>query len=331
MTAEELSPNGGLPPEAANWSIADVDRWMLAHPLDAEATIQAFQRMARVPDGRQDIGIAAIPTTAHLDVRRYSFGLPRITGRARPIRAGKLVIVGAKEGAGKTAWAETVALANAVEHRVLFATLEMTPEEIRDRMLVKLMRTPLDAMHSERADETLAYLEAYDELTRRRDLKIWRPKRDRDRSIEAVTARALDEQAALLIIDHSRELTGWHAGKDAEQIMDYLGRFVRESSVTVFLLSQLRRRPSGQGGTCRPVTEDFQDTSRVEQKADHCILIWRPFLGQGRDRIVEIILGKNRGGPCFRGHAHWDGPTMSYHDVTDEEEAAAECCRRDKR
>lgn len=309
------------------WDGEAAGRLMLSDPAKAKAMRDGFLAVAGhgfdVPP--DDIRVGSIPETAHLDVRRYSLGLPRITAHAKPARAGELVVVGAQSGTGKTAWAETMALANADSHRVLFVSLEMTREEVRDRMLAKLMRTTVEGVHYERSHDTPGYCTAFSRL-KALDLMLCHPEKKKERTIQAVTQLALDVTAAVVIIDHTRELTDWYAGERAENVMIYLGDFVRRTQVTAVLLSQLKRN---QNGPRRPFKDDFQDTARVEQKADRCILLWRPFIGQrGKDRVCEVIVAKNRQGPEFRSHVHWDGPTLAYHDMSEEEESMQDCCRK---
>jgi replicative DNA helicase len=273
----------------------------------------------------ENLTLAAIPMTARDDPRQYNVGLPMLTTQMAPFLPGELVVIGAREGHGKTAYAELIALRNSIEYKVLFATLEMTPEEIRDRMLAKIMRTPVAGVHYARAENTADYRFAVSTLNSHEGLYIWHPAKNEQRTIEALTQRAAALGADLMVIDYGREITGWEAGKPSAEIVNRLGKFVRSSRITTVLLSQLNRDAVAK----KPHNGHLQDTGRLEQRADRVILLHRPYLGIPRmDRICEITITKNRQGSCFRWHAHWEPGSMNYFDMTDEESANAACCRK---
>lgn len=305
----------------------DLDHLVLDDPKEYERYIRSFNHLAGNGESpSEDLRITSIPQTRHLDRRRYTLGLDRLTAYMGAIRSGELVVVGAREGHGKTAFAERFALENSLKHRVLFTTLEMTREEIRDRMLAKIMHTTLDVANAAREEDSEDFCTAMADL-QQRDLMIWHPRRGKDRRIEAITKRAVDVSAALLVIDYTRVIDGWRPGDDAARIVDVLGDFVRTTFITTVLLAQLNR----EAALRRPHTGNYQDTGKLEQAADRALLLWRPFLGNPRkDRLCEVIVAKNRHGPAFRGHAGWVGQTMDYYDYTDEQDAMAECCHKRK-
>lgn len=262
--------------------------------------------------------VSAIPETVHKDQRRYATGLPAVDALMTPLRAGEFCVIGALEGQGKSAFAETMALANA--DRVLFVSLEMTAEELRDRLLVKITRQPLDEVHRQRAFGTDDYTRAKADLARR-DLHIWHPA---SASVRAITEKAESLHADLTIIDYSRMIAGWGGFTQCTAIVNQLASWASESSHCVVLLSQLR--PDAYG--VRPNASHLQDTGALKQRADRVVLLYRPFKGEKDDRICEVIVEKNRLGPSFRRHAHWVGETMSFFDMEDDLDAAARCCAR---
>lgn len=308
--------------------IEDTDAWMLEHPSEARAILEGVDTMLgkRGEGERADIRFGTIPETRFLDPRRYGVGLAAITAHMGELRPGELVVVGAREGHGKTAIGEKMGLANAQDHKTLFVTLEMTPEEIRNRMLAKKLNCSLDQLEREQGEATGRY-KAARSLVSSYDLLVWQPAK-KERRIEAITQRAVDTSTAVLIIDYTRRIGGWKPGDTAGEIMDYLSEFVRASSITTILLAQLNRDAAGR----RPSNAHFQDTGKLEQAADRCILLHRPFLGQpAKDDIVEITVSKNRQGPCFRAHAFWHGPTMNFSSMDELDEQNAACCRGKKR
>jgi replicative DNA helicase len=306
----------------------ELDALILNDPNRAAESLKAFNLLLGKgaeyePD---DTRIAAIPESIEPEVTPFSIGLPAIMEKMHGFKPGDLLAIGAREGHGKTALGTKIALANSREHRVVLQTLEMTREEIRDACLCKLMLTGRSTMLNERVRQTDDYRAARKALAEM-DLHVPAPKNRADRSVKALTKYAEDLSAAVLIIDHAREIAGWQPGSDASKIVEYLGRFAKASGIAVVLLSQLKGDAIG-----RPRNDHFQDTTRISQRADRAILLWRPYYGNpSRDRICEIIVSKNRGGPPFRAHAHWVGETMDFWDMAPEEERLVPCCHRKPR
>jgi KaiC/GvpD/RAD55 family RecA-like ATPase len=307
--------------------IEDTDAWMLRNPTAAQEILKGARMVTGDQEiGKSDIRFGAIPITRHLDPRRYGTGLAAVTAHMGEIRPGELVVVGAREGHGKSAWAEMMALSNARDFKVLYVTLEMTPEEVRDRMLAKKLACSLEQLEREQREQSGRY-KAATALIGSFDLLVWQPEK-KDRSIGGIMKRAVDVSAAMLFIDYTRRIGGWKPGDTAGEIMDTLSEFVRSSSITTVLLAQLNRDAAGR----KPTNANFQDSGKIEQAADRCILLHRPFLGQpAQDNVCEIVVSKNRQGPCFKAHSFWNGATMSFASMDERDEMMVQCCKKKRK
>jgi hypothetical protein len=309
----------------------EADRWMLAHPSEADALLRNYARVAGVPElaERHDLRFGSIPVTLDLDPRRYGIGLGGLTTHMGELRAGEFVVVGAREGNGKTAMAEKIALANCRDFKVLFTTLEQTAEEIRDRLLAKKLGYSLDRLSYERGEGSERYKAAL-ALVSSFDLLIWQPL-EKEHHVEALVQRAVDVSADLMVIDHARCIGGWRSGNHGgacDKIVNTLFKATRETAITIVLLAQLNRDAAGR----RPTNRHFQDTGFLEQKPDRCILLHRPFAGQeGKDDVCEFIVSKNRKGPMFRAHTWWSGELMNYSSMDEIDEQHVRCCRKKKK
>jgi replicative DNA helicase len=159
------------------------------------------------------------------------------------------------------------------------------------------------------------------------DLLVWQPSK-KERSVSSIMQRAVDVSASMLFIDYTRRIGGWKPGDAAGEIMDTLSEFVRTTSITTVLLAQLNREAAGR----KPTNANFQDSGKIEQAADRCILLHRPFLGQpAKDTVCEIVVSKNRQGPCFKQHSFWGGATMSFSSMDEHDEAMVQCCKRKRK
>lgn len=307
-------------------TVDDVDCEMLDDPEGAQKLLEAWHLLVSTPEDERegdDLRPESVGHRRGLDPRRYPWGLDRLSHRAHPIHAGEFCVVGAREGHGKTAYAGKLALAVARDTRLLYVTLEQTAEEIRDSLLAKTTRTSVEAV------QRLYELdrESYDEELREirspiRDLLIWKPE-GKECSLRTVLARAEAVNTAVLVLDHARAIPGWEPGLKAGAIVEGLYAWAQRTHIALVLLAQLNRTAVA----TRPNNATFQDTGKLEQKADRALLIYRPFIGTPKDDVVELIVSKNRWGPQFRMHARWVGQSMDFFDY-DEEQRDFECCRK---
>ncbi len=270
-----------------------------------------------------DLRVAAIPRDRRIDERRYSVGLENVDRNAYLMHPGEFVVIGAREGEGKTSLCERIAMANAREHRVLFVSLDMRPEIVQDRCLSKLMLTGTEHVHWLEQTVDPKFGDGMRRLAEF-DLMVWRPESERESSIDAILRRAEDVSAAILIIDYCRLIYGWEPGTAAARVVNKLRSWTDKSMTTTILLAQLNNDAVNK----RPHNGYIQDTTQIAQRADRIMLIYRPYNGRpNKDNIAEIITSKNRIGPKVRNHVGWTGTTMDFYSLTEEEEDQARCCR----
>lgn len=265
------------------------------------------------------VDVADVPLPDTSDKRRYSVGIENIDRGLRGIRPGEFVVVGARQGQGKTAFAETSALENSRTRHVMFASLEMTLEDIRDRMIGRLMRVDLDEIARLRAANDAEFVQWRDALEGR-SLTFYHPTKKSERSLEAILEATRRANSDMLYIDYSRRIEGWQPGKGAADIVDVLSTYAKTERIAIVLLSQLQREAQDR----RPSASQLQDTGRLEQDADKLILLYRPFVGDKmQDTVIEIAIAKNRRGPEFRSYCHWVGPYTGLLAMDRDEERAA--------
>lgn len=308
------------------WTGAEAERFLLEHPDEAGRMLRGYHlAIGNGAADQEDLRPGSIANVRVLDSRSYSIGLPAISSAMGPIRPGEFVVVGAREGQGKTSLASHVALANSIAHKVLYCTLETTREELRNQMLSHLARMSVDDVQRAREEDAEDYIRAMSKLCDERQLFIWKPRQKNDRTAASICKRAEQLTAEVLIVDYARCLQGWAPGYEAGAIIDSLADWSKDTGITLFLMAQLNRAAA----QVRPHNGHLQDTDKLGQRADRVILLYRPFLGKrSKDVVAEIIVSKNRRGPTFRGHAHWVGYSTSFFDMDEETEARQDCCRR---
>lgn len=269
-----------------------------------------------------DLRIAAIPRERQEDPRRYSSGLYNVDDSTGLYQPGEFIVIGAREGEGKTVLAEKIGLYNSSEHRVLLASFDMAPSEVQDRCLSKTMlmsAADVNELAQKNAPEFIRGMQ----MLKERDFMVWCPTDHRERSVRGIISHAEKVTAAILMIDYAALIDGWVPGNDARKIVNYLKDWAKSSLVTTILLAQLRDEAASR----RPNSSHLQDTSALRQRADRVVLLYRPFRGKRhKDTVAEVITTKNRFGEESLNHIGWLGPTTDFYAMDAEEEAHARCC-----
>jgi replicative DNA helicase len=241
------------------------------------------------------------------------------TGGWRP---GQLTVLGARPSMGKTAVALAIACGAAyAQHPVLFASLEMSSEQIGARLVAGLSGLPGDSVdRGMRRDR--------DALGR----FIYQPLEQADwNDMVSVQRRLADSKAFPLVIDECRQRTMSAIRTRARQlkrkrglaliVIDYLGlmrvpelirsdnrnlevsrisadakAMAKELNVPVLLLSQLNRAVEGREDR-RPRLSDLRDSGSLEQDADivmflhreHYYLVREPIKRRGNETDEKLF------------------------------------------
>lgn len=250
---------------------------MLLHNLDLVLT------EARNLKTRDNIKSAAEGIAGALELARNptygvnsGFGkLHKITGGFKP---SELITIGGRPGMGKTTMGLTIAV-NAAKQgkRVLFFSLEMSHQQLWQRILARLSRAPVHSgglQDDEWEDVEKAARDAY-----RMPLEI-----DDSPSLTAleICARAAQYKRKngldLIIIDY----LGFIKSADPkankvhqiEEITGSLKALAKTQNVPVILLCQLSRGIEGKDDK-RPGLADLRDSGCIEQDSDMVMFIYR--------------------------------------------------------
>lgn len=258
---------------------------------------------------------AALKHAANTDAigRRMRTGLVDLD-RMVDIRDGKLLVVGARPGMGKTSFAAGLAHTMLRAGRaVLFASLEMEPHEVALRMIAALARVNgrdlengivqlFDQPRVERAHADLCALPM--QFTTAMTLD----------AIEAAAHRMAHAKPRLgmVVIDYLQMLAFPKAGRrNREELVADASkrakRLARRLGAVVVLLVQLNRdcekRPNK-----RPIMPDIRESGGVEQDADVILFLYRDevYNPVSPDKgVAEVIVAKNRSGPTGTARLHY--------------------------
>lgn len=274
---------------------------------------QAAQRESASLDEVMMRAIDRLTERAAGNIRVFPTGLrdlDRMLGGG--IRPGNLVIVGARPSMGKTALAMTIALGMSKQRGIGFLSMEMSEEELSDRIFSGLGNMDLSDVQQPPGDDST--------MSADRKNEFWSRASD---AAEAASHRVLriDDQAALtlhqvsakarnmkrkhsidvLIVDYLQLMSGTDPRASRtyqlEEITRGLKGLAKSLGIGVIALAQVNRKVEGD----MPGLADLKDSGAIEQDADIVAFIHRPIqvepnLGAEWKSFATLRVSKNRQG-----------------------------------
>ena len=214
------------------------------------------------------------------------------------IRRGQLGIIAGRPGEGKSSLATQIAVELALGFEVLFCSLEMTPQEIAERIIAQKANVSLDMISSGKmTDEQKAHASA---IIATMDLNFCRA-----RTVEELraiaSARLSHGRLRMIVVDYLQLLrsTGKTNNRNDEitQISQGLKALAMDLDLPIVALSQFSREATRE----TPQLHHLRDSGSLEQDAN-----WVMFVYQEKgSRFVSIA--KNRSGPCGAVKVQFDG------------------------
>ncbi|MGZ8181242.1 MAG: replicative DNA helicase [Methylobacter sp.] len=242
------------------------------------------------------------------------------------MQSSDLIIVGARPGAGKTAFAVSVMRSIAKsKKRVGFFSTEMSVFQVMSRFTAieaninahKLRDADMDEMDYSR-------LSAATSVISQLNLRVYdKPAITVGELVMRARAWAADGGIDFIAVDY---LTRLHPDKntgnqnlDVGVIVTELKNLARNLNIPVMVLAQLNRQSVGRKDE-RPIASDLRDSGIIEQEADQIIMLYRPDEEDGG--CPELILEKNRHGECGIVRADFEPSTMCWRDKQNDYGAA---------
>ncbi len=231
-----------------------------------------------------------------------------------------LLIMAARPGVGKTALALNIAQNAAFRFRqpVGFFSLEMSKEELMDRLLVSQAEIDAWKMKTGRLDE--------DEFTRLSDAmgELYETPLFIDdtpgMSILEMRTKARRLQAEhglrLIIVDYLQLARSTRVMdnrvQEVSEISQGLKNLARELKIPVLALSQLSRQVESRG-VKKPQLSDLRESGAIEQDADVVMFLWRENDEDLENMNLEIA--KHRNGPLRSIKLRFRGERIKFYSV----------------
>lgn len=295
--------------------IAQAHQDLITQQVDEDDLTTLDTLMADTLDGLESDDRADRVPLPYVDLQALLGGL----------KAGQMVIVGARPSVGKSVVALDIARHAALKHRlpVFFASLEMDKRELGRRLLASEGTIMLDRLESRSTltDEdwakvatTSARIAANPHLVIDDTPNITV---ERLRAKLRKMARSATGPARLLVVDYLQLMRPLNtAGRKspenrqvevAEMSRD-LKLLAKEFAIPVVVVAQLNRGVE-QRAEKKPVISDLRESGALEQDADVVILLSRETDQDSLTSVeLDLIVGKNRAGRTgavsviFQGH-----------------------------
>lgn len=221
-----------------------------------------------------------------------------------------LIIKAARPAMGKTAQALCEAMNIAFEHdkHVIFFSLEMSAEQLMQRLVSIHTGIPLSNIRGGKLDDEqwhryntkVDYLRN-DNLLIVDDVYTLNGIRTRCKKMKMKGRLDMVYIDYLQLINHKVS-----AGRSKEQEVSEVSRalkmLAKDLNVPVVCLSQLSRAVESRGGTHKPMLSDLRDSGAIEQDADIVEFIFRPeYYDKDNPElfgVAYVIIAKHRNGAC---------------------------------
>jgi len=232
--------------------------------------------------------------------------------------AGQLWQIAARSYMGKTALALDMAAKMACVANVLFVSLEMSRQELTDRLLANLSHVPLERFTKGTLTQfDIERAQASSERIKRLPIKFTTAYTETVQSIRA-KARLMRQQVGLgvVVIDNLQLLKSTdmrpQRHERIQQNTKDLKVIARELGVRILLLSQLNADADGQ----EPTDKNYAGSKETIADIDVSILLHR----ESKDHPdMQLICTKNRrGGLPFRAKLNFDGEFQRFAEPQNE-------------
>jgi replicative DNA helicase len=213
-----------------------------------------------------------------------------------------LIILAARPGVGKTAFALNLARHVAVEEKLptCVFSLEMSQEELVDRILIRQAQIDSWKMKTAKLDEG-----DFNNLSEAMGVLAEAPLFIDDTpglSVLEIRTKArrlqMESELKLIIVDYLQLIRGRQGidnrVQEVSEISQGLKNLARELKVPVVALSQLSRGVEARG-TQRPRLSDLRESGSIEQDADVVMFLYRE--DEENRESITCEIAKHRNGP----------------------------------
>ena len=257
-------------------------------------------------------------------------GLPTGFGRMNALTQGlqkaDLIVVAARPGMGKTAFALNIAAYLTIhqQYSVGFFSLEMSAAQLAFRVQCAEARVNLQRLREGRLskEEKKARFFTTQQMREARlyidDTPAITLLEMRARALQLKQSHGLDA----LFVDYLQIMGSRGKVENRTQEVSAFSRglkaLAKEMDVPVVALSQLSRRTEQRGSDKEPQLSDLRESGAIEQDSDVVLFLSRPeYYDRETDQknVCEVIIAKQRNGPTDRFTLGWSGEFTRFSEL----------------
>lgn len=275
----------------------------------------AYERLEKLHRG--DGALRGVPT-----------GFTGLDNILSGLQRSDLVLLGARPSFGKTSLALDIARQSATRKiSVGIFSLEMSREQIVDRLIASQANVPLWRLRTGRLHDELEFELVRNALNELADLPLFVDDTPSPNILQMRSmARRLQIEHGLdlLVIDYLQLIQPRTGGGDnmVQQVTEIsrgLKSLARELNVPILALSQLSRAVD-QRDVKIPRLADLRESGSLEQDADVVLFLYR----KDRDKLetteeeqnmVDVIIAKHRNGPLGTVQLRFDPEKVSFRNI----------------
>lgn len=232
-----------------------------------------------------------------------------------------LIILAARPATGKTALALNIAhfLAVKQKKKVAFFSLEMSKEELVDRMLVNQADVDAFKMKTGRLDPNFDIPKLSEAMGVLAEADIFIDDTPGMSIYDMRTeARRLMMQYKIdfLVVDYLQLAHGRTKDNRVQEVAEIsqgLKNIARELKIPILALSQLSRQIENRSGEKAPQLSDLRESGSIEQDADVVLFLYRK--NEDIRDIVDVKVAKHRNGPVGDTSLAFIGNKMRFADL----------------
>ncbi len=261
-------------------------------------------------------------------LRGVGTGFPEIDNCLSGLQKSDLIIIGARPSLGKTALALDIARYAAVKekHAVGIFSLEMSREQVIDRLIAAESHVPLWKLRTGRLQDDMEFqlIQAGLDVLSQAAIFVDDTASPTLLQMKSMARRLQMEHGLGLIIVDYLQLVQPRTNSDnmVQQITEIsrgLKGLARELNIPVLALSQLSREVDKRE-VKMPRLSDLRESGSIEQDADVVMFIYR----KDRDKLnpdpeeqntAEIIVAKHRNGPLATARLKFDVEKVSFRSI----------------
>ncbi len=253
-------------------------------------------------------------------------GFTRLNALTQGLQKADLIVVAARPGMGKTAFALNIAshLTIHQKYTVGFFSLEMSAEQLGFRIQCSEARVNLQRLREGRLskEEKKALFFSTQQM---REAQLYVDDTPATTLLE-MRARALQlkQRTGLnaLFVDYLQIMGTRGKVENRTQEVSAFSRglkaLAKELEVPVIAISQLSRRTEQRGSEKEPVLSDLRESGAIEQDADVVLFLSRPeYYDKDTEQknVCDVIIAKQRNGPTDRFTLGWSGEYTRFSDL----------------